>query len=180
MALNVQSLELAAEPRDPKSTVQELAGMTTDMTHFTTILRLSENISFWQSVAIMGAQNGWEFTYSGGGSESFAWTLRLYNSLDESLTEGVAASRAIARIRVLTDEEKRSGKDLYEQYEAMRVLGEETYRLLKEGNVTAASAAYEAEVIQLHRDISGAAASSIIVLRNRVKQIALDVRLGKW
>jgi len=69
---------------------------------------------------------------------------------------------------------------LYEQYEAMRVLGEETYRLLKEGNVTAASAAYEAEVIQLHRDISGAAASSIIVLRNRVKQIALDVRLGKW
>jgi hypothetical protein len=178
-AVNIQSLELAAEPRDPKSTVQELAELTTDMTRFAAIVRLSEDISFWQGVAIMAAQNDWEFKYSRGGKQSFEWTLRLYNSLDESLTEGIAASLAIARSGVLTDEDKRSWNDLYKQYETMRGLGEETYRLLKEGNVKAASDAYHAEVIQLRRDISGAAASSIIVIRNRVNQIALDVRLGK-
>ena len=61
----------------------------------------------------------------------------------------------------------------------MRVLGEEVNRLVREDNIAAASAVYESDTLQLRRDISGAVASSTIKLRDRVKRIALDVRLGK-
>ncbi|MBT8459687.1 MAG: hypothetical protein KJN60_08465 [Boseongicola sp.] len=60
----------------------------------------------------------------------------------------------------------------------MQVLSKELFRLLKEDNIAAASALYESDVLQLRRDISGEAASSTIVLRDRVKRIALDIRLG--
>ena len=179
VALFLSAPPLTAEPRDPKDVVQEIAALNTDMTQFAALLRLSEDISFWQSVSIMGAENNWEFGYDSQGTEVFAWTLRLYNSLDESLTEGIAASQAIARSRVLTDDEKQAGKALFEQYEEMRGYGEKTYRLLKEGNVSEASELYETEVIQLRRDISKSATSAIILLRDRIKQSALDVRLGR-
>jgi len=179
LAVNLQSLEASAEPRDPQQTVQEIAGLTADMTQFATILRISEDIAFWQGVAIMGAQYDWEFGKNTQGTQVFAWTYRLTNLLNQSKTEGIQASQAIARSRVLTDEEKQSGKDLFSDYERMRVLGEEVNRLVREDNIAAASALYESDTLQLRRDISGAAASSTIKLRDRVKRIALDVRLGK-
>ena len=43
----------------------------------------------------------------------------------------------------------------------------------------AATTLYESDVIQLRRDISQAATSITILLRDRIKRIALDVRLGK-
>jgi hypothetical protein len=172
-------LPVAAEPRAAKEAVQEISVLTTDMTQFATILRLSEDISFWQSVSIMGAEYGWEFEYSAQGKDVFPWTLRLYNSLDETLSEGIAASQAIARSRVLTDEEKSAGKALFAQYEDMRAYGEQVYLLLKAGDISAAKDVYEMKVIQLRRDISISASSAIIQLRDRIKKIALDVRLGK-
>ena len=170
---------LAAEPRDPKDAVHEIAELNTDMTQFATILRLSEDISFWQSVSIMGAEYGWEFNFDAQGAEVEQWTYRLYNTLDESLSEGIAASQAIARSRVLTEEEKRAGQALFGQYEEMRAHGEQVFRFLKEGKVSSAAEIYETEVIQLRRDISISASSAIIQLRDRIKKIALDVRLGK-
>jgi len=179
IALTISSTPMAAEPRDAKDAVQEIAALNADMTQFATILRLSEDITFWQSVSIMGAEYEWDFSYDTQGAEVFAWTLRLYNALDESLSEGIAASQAIARSRVLTDEEKEAGKALFAQYEEMRGFGEKVYRLLKDGNVSEASEIYEAEVIQLRRDISISATSAVILLRDRIKRIALDVRLDK-
>ena len=99
--LFLSSIPLAAQPRDAKDAVQEIAALSTDMTQFATLLRLSEDISFWQSVSIMGAEYEWNFSYDTQGAEVFAWTIRLYNALDESLFEGIAASQAIARSRVL-------------------------------------------------------------------------------
>lgn len=170
---------LAATPREANDAVQEIAALSTDMTQFATLLRLSEDIAFWQSVSIMGAEYGWDFSYDTQGAEVFAWTIRLYNSLDESLSEGNAAFQAITRSRVLTDEEKEAGKALFARYEEMRGYGETVYRLLKDGNVSEASLLYEEEVIQLRRDISISATSATIKLRDRIKRIALDVRLGK-
>ena len=80
---------------------------------------------------------------------------------------------------MLTKEEKEAGKALFAQYEEMRGYGEMVYRLLKDGNFSKASEIYEAEVIQLRRDISISATSAVILLRDRIKRIALDVRLGK-
>lgn len=177
--LFLSSIPLAAQPRDAKDAVQEIAALSTDMTQFATLLRLSEDISFWQSVSIMGAEYEWNFSYDTQGAEVFAWTIRLYNALDESLFEGIAASQAIARSRVLTKEEKEAGKALFAQYEEMRGYGEMVNRLLKDGNFSKASEIYEAEVIQLRRDISISATSAVILLRDRIKRIALDVRLGK-
>jgi len=171
--------QLAAQTRDAKDAVQEIAALSTDMTQFATLLRLSEDISFWQSVSIMGAEYQWKFNYDTQGSDVFAWTYRLYNTLDETLSEGIAASQAIARSRVLTVEEKEAGKALFAQYEEMRGYGETVHRLLKDGNVSEASEIYEAEVIQLRRDISISATSAVILLRDRIKRIALDVRLDK-
>ncbi|MBT8456784.1 MAG: hypothetical protein KJO15_11855 [Alphaproteobacteria bacterium] len=99
-------MQLIAQPREPAEAVQEIAGLTADMTQFATILRLSEDLAFWQGVSIMGAQNDWEFSKNSEGTEIWAWTYRLGNSLDKSLYDGNQASLAIARSRVLTTEEK--------------------------------------------------------------------------
>ena len=179
LALSSQSMQATAQPREPANAVQEIADLTEGMAQFATILRLSEDIAFWQGVAIMGGQYDWEFSKNTQGTEIFSWTYRLTNSLVQTLNEGIRASQSIARSRVLTDEEKQAGKDMYSDYKRMRALGEEVNRLVREGNIAAASALYESEVLQLRRDISGAAASNAAVLRDRVKRIALDIRLGK-
>ncbi|MBT8459688.1 MAG: hypothetical protein KJN60_08470 [Boseongicola sp.] len=106
VALSAQPMQLIAQPREPAEAVQEIAGLTADMTQFATILRLSEDLAFWQGVSIMGAQNDWEFSKNSEGTEIWAWTYRLGNSLDKSLYDGNQASLAIARSRVLTTEEK--------------------------------------------------------------------------
>lgn len=67
LGLSLLSSTAIGEPRDPKQAVQEIAGLHADTVHIATVLRISEGIAFWQSVAIMGAQNDWDFTYSGGG-----------------------------------------------------------------------------------------------------------------
>ena len=179
VGLGLLSHPSAADPRDPKQAVQEIGGLNADMLQIATVLRISEDIAFWQSVSIMGAQNDWEFTYSGDGNERFAWTLRLYNILGDTLREGILASQGIARSRVLTDEEKHSFDALFGKYETMRELGEQVHGLLVDGNLAEALAIYENEVIQLRRDIAIAAASINITIRDRIKEIKLDVLLGR-
>jgi len=168
----------SADSVDPAAAVQELAALNADLVNISTILRISEDIAFWQSVALLGAEHDWEFEYSLGGDERYQWTLRLYNSLDETLTEGIAAARDLARSRALNDDEKRAVQELFNQYESMRATGEQMYHLILDGDVGSAADLYEAEVIQLRRDITTDGASIYIAIRNRVRQIALDVRLG--
>jgi len=168
----------SADSVDPAAAVQELAALNADLVSISTILRISEDIAFWQSVALLGAEHDWEFEYSLGGDERYQWTLRLYNSLDETLTEGIAAARDLARSRALNDDEKRAVQELFNQYESMRATGEQMYHLILDGDVGSAADLYEAEVIQLRRDITTDGGSIYIAIRNRVRQIALDVRLG--
>lgn len=177
--LSLLSNPSAADPRDPKQAVQEIGGLNADMLQIATVLRISEDIAFWQSVSIMGAQNDWEFTYSGEGNQSFPWTLRLSNILGDTLREGALASQGIARSRVLSEEEKRAFDALFAKYETLRELGEKVHALLVDGNLVLALAIYENEVIQLRRDIAIAAASSNIMIRDRIKEIELDVLLGR-
>lgn len=167
-----------AQPRDPAATVQQLAGLNADMVNIATLLRISEDLAFWQSVSILGAEHGWDFDYSLGGAERYPWTLRLYNALDETLTEGLSASRDLARSRALSDDEKRAVQSMFAKYEQMRALAAAVYQLILDGDLAAATALYEAEVIQLRRNIATDGASIHITIRNRVRQIAMDVRLG--
>lgn len=178
-ALCLSTIHVAAEPRAAKDAVQEISALNADMTHFATILRLSEDIAFWQSVSIMGAEYNWEFNYDAQGALVVAWTYRLYNTLDETLLEGIRASQEIARSRVLRDEDKIAGKSLFAQYEEMRAHGASVHRLLKAGKISEASEIYEEKVIQLRRDISMSATSTTLHLSDRIKRIALDVRMGK-
>lgn len=164
---------------DPKAAVQEIATLSADMVHFDTIRRIAEDLVFWQSVSIMGGEYGWTFNYGAQGENVEEWTYRLYNSLDETVNEGVRARQAIARSRVLTEDEKEQGAELSRMYEEMRAIAEEVYKLLKADDVNSAAALFEERTLNLRREISRAAASSQIVLRDRIKRMALDVRLGK-
>lgn len=114
-----------------------------------------------------------------GGDDSFPWTFRLNNFLGDTLREGILASQGIARSRALTDDDKRAIDALFSQYETMREHGETVHALLLEGNLAEALAIYENEVIQLRRDIAVSAASINITIRDRVKEIDLDVLLGR-
>ena len=59
----------SADSVDPAAAVQELAALNADLVNISTILRISEDIAFWQSVALLGAEHDWEFEYSLGGDE---------------------------------------------------------------------------------------------------------------
>lgn len=179
IVLALSPIPASSQSTDPKAATQEIAALSVDMTHFDTIRRVAEDLVFWQSVAIMGGEYGWTFTYSGQGTNVEQWTYRLYNSLDETIQEGVRARQAIARSRVLTEDEKARGAEIFAKYEELRTVAEETYNLLRADDVNAAAALFEEQILGLGREITRAVASNQIVLRDRIKRIALDVRLGK-
>jgi hypothetical protein len=177
LGISLLSHAATAEPRDPRQAVQEIAALNADLIHIMSLLRMSEDIAFWQSVSVLGAQNDWEFSYSGG--VNYAWSLRLYETLGASDREGILVSQAISRSTVLTEQERQAFDALFRKYETMRGLGEDMHALLADNNVQDALVLYEAEVLQLRRDIAIAAASSSISIRDRIKEIELDVLLGR-
>ncbi len=179
VAMTFFPLSASAQPTDPKDAVKEIAALTADMAHFDAIRRVAEDLVFWQSVAIMGGEFGWTFAYNSQATEIEEWTYRLYNSLDETLPEGIQSRQAIKRSRVLTDEEKQRGEELFLMYEEMHSVAQEVYVLLKDDDVASAAALFEERTLNLRREISRAAASSQITLRDRIRRKALDVRLGK-
>lgn len=178
-ALALYSGPATSQSDDANGAVYEIAELNAHMVQFETLQRISEDIVFWQSVAIMGSEYDWTFSYNTGGTEIQDWTVRLYNTLDEVPIEGTRAKQAIARSRVLSDEEKAAGMELFAQFEEMHAIGSEVYQLLRAGDTASASDVFETRTLELRSEIARTAASSLIVLRDRSKKIALDVRLGR-
>jgi hypothetical protein len=149
------------------------------LAHFDTLYRLTEELVFWQSIAIMGADRGWEFNYNSSGEMRQPYTFRLYNALDESAIEAARAANAIARDRAATEGDQTAAAALYQQHLALRAHAEAIYQHLLAGDADAAAAIFEAEVIALRREIANAAYSRSAFIRERVADGVMDARLGR-
>lgn len=157
--------------------ITEIAAHSRLLAQFDTIARLSEELVFWQSVAILGAQNGWEFSYNTQGTQPWPWTLRLYNALDETQIEIVRASQAISRSGAATEADRAAAATLMSQHERLRDLSGEIHALLLDDRTADAAALYEEHTIELRRDLANQAYSASEEIRRRANRIALEARL---
>lgn len=73
------SQPVASQNINPKDAVQEIAALNSDILSIGEIIRISDDIVFWQSVAIMGSEYGWTFDFTGQGN-IHEWKYRLYNA----------------------------------------------------------------------------------------------------
>lgn len=167
-----------AVPQD--EIIQMMARQTALIESFETIGRLSEELVFWQSVATMGQVHGWEFSYNTGGGNEQSYTLRLYNSLDESGIEAVRAMQAIERNAAATGEDRSNAATINDMHLALRDLATQVYDHLLADDTDAAAALFEAEVLALRRRIATRVYSAGDAIRDRTARIALDARLGRF
>ena len=93
----------SAQSKSPYDVIKEIAGHSTALEHIDTIYRLSEELVFWQSVALMGEEFDWEFSNNTAGTEIMNWTFRLENARGEAEIEAKRAAIAISRNKYLTE-----------------------------------------------------------------------------
>ncbi|MEP1202077.1 hypothetical protein [Tateyamaria sp.] len=165
-----------AQGNDPYLAIKEIAGRSTALMQIDTIYRLSEELVFWQSVALMGAQNGWEFDYDASGATQMNWTIRLENARNEGEIEAKRASIAITRNKYLSDDQKREVSELYGDYTQMNANARQIHELLIVGDMTRAAYVFESQTLQLRRDIAGATYSVSQNLRGTISDIARNTR----
>ena len=168
-----------AAPTDPKDAVKELAALSADLANIDTLQRITDDLVFWQSVAIMGGEYDWQFSYNSAGTELVEWTIRLSQSLDQTSHEGARAAQSIKRSRVLTDAEKESGLEVYEIFNEIHTHGKDIHTLLRAGDVALAAKIFSDEVIEKRRQFSRSLVSMKIEINERIKDIGFKVRLGK-
>lgn len=167
-----------AEAIEPKDAVQEIAAQSSLLTHIDTIYRLTEELVFWQSVAVMGGAFDWEIIYNAQEAVMFPWTYPLYNALDEAEIEAVRAAKGIARSKIATEVDKRAGEDLFAQHLEMRAVANEIQVALKDGRTAEAAALFETRTLALRREIANAAYSASARLRKNISSTALKVRIN--
>lgn len=169
---------LAAAPPSHAQTVgapsplREMGDEVTLAASFDTLYRLSEELVFWQSVSIMGGVYDWRVEYTAGGRDQIAWTLRLYNALDESEIEAIRAGQAIARNRVASAEDKAAGAGLLAHHVALRGHAQTVHDLLLEGQPEAAAAHFQEHTLPLRRQIANLSFSTQRTIRNRIASAA--------
>lgn len=170
--LIVVSGNIAAQTADPKETLREIAGQSALLAEYDTLYRVSEELAFWQSVALLGAENGWQLIYSEGSTANrWPYTLRLYNALDEVEIEAKRAALGIARSRVATPEQLQAGADLYEKHLQLRITATDLHALLLDGRVPEAAALYHDQTLPLRRQIANEAYSASSEIRKWIAQV---------
>ncbi len=140
---------------------------------FDALYRLCEELVFWQGVAIMGAQNGWTFSYNTAGTEIEEWTYRLYNARDETAPEAKRAYLNIQRSRVASDDQKAAAAVLFSGYEQLNETAGRVFDLLAANRDAEAAAVFEAETLQLRRDIANHAYSETAVIGRTIRDARL-------
>ena len=168
-----------AQPVDQNEALKQIAAQTSALGHIATILRLSEDLAFWQGVALMGEEFDWSFSYNTDGSEILRWTIRLSNVTENGEIEAKRASLGIARNRYLTDDEKSEIAQLYAEYRQMLAIAREMHPLLIEKNVSKATALFESKVIELRRNISRIAYSASAGITKKIGTTARKARKKK-
>ena len=167
-----------AEEFDAGAAIKEMAAQTAAISNINTISRVSEDLAFWQSVAILGGANGWTFSYNTEGTEQLAWTLRLATVLGDSENEIVRAQKALSRIKIFDDNQKAAVLDLYQDHERLRSVSEQVHSLLIETKGDEATLLYEAKTIQLRRDIASTVYSLSSSLSKANGKMALKARVA--
>jgi len=176
MSLIMVPAATSAQNNDPNVAIKEIAGRSTALTQIDTIYRLSEELVFWQSVALMGAQYGWEFSYSQSGSLMLNWTSRLENARDDGEIEAKRASISVSRNKFVSEDQKMEVSELYNDYTQMNANASEIHKLLIDGDIAEAANFFESQTLQLRRDIAGAAYSVSQGLRSSIADIARNTR----
>ena len=171
--------QAASEDFDAQATIKDMAATVNVLGHIDTIYRLTEELVFWQSVAIMGGEYGWVLGYNTQGTANEAWTIRLDNALGESEIEVVNTARALKRQRGLGEDLQRAVAQLYEKHVEMWEISKEIHQLLfDEDDVGAAQDLFRTRSMQLRRDIANDAHSIPAGLRDDVAKAALGARLA--
>ena len=178
MAANLQQ-PAAAQQSDLSETIQTLSGQARLKDQCDTLKRISDDIVYWQSVAILGATHGWTFAYSGEGSPSVAYTIRLLNTLDESEIFAKRAAQAITRSKVASDEAKAAGALLFEKHLALRQQAQAVYDLLLAGQPENAAFLFRDTVIGLRLEIESGAYSASATIGKDMQDAAMKARLAK-
>lgn len=168
-----------AQEQDSVKEIQDIAQQVSVLKQFDTIYRLTESLVFWQSVAVMGAAFGWEFSYeNSSGKNIWPWTLRLYNFLGESETEAVYAARGVARSKIASKETKIDAEKLYAGHLEMREIAVAIHEALLDGRMDEAARLFETRTLGLRRKLANDSYSAMTRLRSEISQTVLDVRRG--
>ncbi len=164
---------LAQSNDDPVKEISATAGL---IAHLDTIARNSEEIAFWQGVAVLGGAFDWRIDFSADGSETIAPSYRLFNALEESNIETKRAAAALDRSRHLDDETKRAIADISALHSELRDVGETIIRHLENGETKAAAELYWTKGIDLRRALANASYSVKSGLHGAIKTTARAAR----
>jgi len=165
-----------AQSNDPYEAIKEIAAKSTALEHIDTIYRLSEELAFWQAVALMGEEFDWSFSYNSGGTDPQRWTLRLENARGDGELEAKQAAIAISRSKYLTEQQKRQADEIFQLYTRMSDISVDLRNLLISGQITDAADMYESQSLELRRRIAGLAFSASQELRAGIKETARKTR----
>ena len=179
IALTMAAPSPAAQPVDQNDALKQIAAQTSALGHIATIYRLSEDLAFWQGVALMGEKFDWDFSYNTEGTEILRYTIRLSNVSDDGEIEAKRASLAISRNRFLTDDEKQGIGQLYSKYTEMLTIAREMHPLLTNKRVSDAASLFETRTLELRRNISRATYSVSSGIRKKIGSTARKARRKK-
>ncbi len=165
-----------AQPTDPYLAIKEIAGQSSALEHIDTIYRLSEELAFWQGVALMGEEFDWKFSYNTAGTDPQRWTIRLENARGDGEFEAKQAATAISRSKYLSEEQKQKADELFQLYTRMSVISVDLRMFLLEGQIAEAANMFETQSLELRRRIAGLAYSASQELRTSIKETARNTR----
>jgi len=172
-------VSVGAQDLTAAETMQRMAEQDALLAQFDSLYRLSEELTFWQGVAIMGTQYDWKLAYSMEGGEGFRWTIKLYNALGDMENEAIAARQAIARSKVATEAQKAAGEALFARHLEMRAVAEEVLQLTRSGQAEEAADAFGSVTVPLRREIANAIYSVQREIRSEIASTALKARIAK-
>ncbi len=180
LAMGVCLAVPASADEDPKKlALASLSEMAKLQEQLDTLYRVSEELVFWQSIAIMGADHGWEYNYSLNGTDIQKYTLRLYNALDESENDAVRAIQTIRRSKTVDENTLSTAEELYTLHLDLRSAGQEILTLLRAGNTADAATIFQSRVLEQRRRVAGLSYSAQSQIRSDARKIALKARYAK-
>jgi hypothetical protein len=162
---------------DRRAQLVEAAGLADYLVQVDTICNLAEELVFWQSVAIMGAEHDWTFDFANDYPEAF--TYRLYNAVDESTISAIRAAQSIGRNQVISEDDLAGAHSIQADFDRMHALANAAHVALIDGRVADAVQLFRDQTLQLRRDIAISCYSVTGAARERLTRLGLDARLDR-
>lgn len=164
---------LADEAAEELIVIVETVRQDVDLlSQFRQLERYSEELVYWQTMAILGGSYDWKFQYSLGGPEDERHTLRLYNALDETQVEAIRAMQAIRRSRSATSSNLAVAEAIYLKHLEMREIANQVLALLRNREAEAAADLYRERAFPLRKDILNASYSVTREIETRIAAVS--------